>query len=86
MLIFVVKQIPGIAAALGGGFTLSAQGAMRGMVDKIKGTANAVDRTPRHIRSAGHALNRGDKINIEKSKANPTVIEMVGLVILFAIF
>lgn len=74
MLIFVVKQIPGIAAALGGGFTLSAQGAMRGMVDKIKETANAVDRTPRHIRSAGHAFNRGDRLTTKAANvgANAT--------------
>ena len=62
ILIFFVKQIPGIAAALGGGFALSAQGAMRGMVDKIKGTANAVDRIPRHVRFAKHALNRGNRL------------------------
>ncbi|SHN91356.1 hypothetical protein BHECKSOX_1660 [Bathymodiolus heckerae thiotrophic gill symbiont] len=62
MMIFFVKQIPGIAAALGGGFALSAQGAMRGMVDKIKGAANTVDRLPRHFRNTKNALNQGNRL------------------------
>lgn len=63
MLIFFVKQIPGIAAALGGGFALSAQGAIRGLTDKIRGAGNAIDRAPRHFRHAKFALEKGNRLS-----------------------
>ncbi len=62
MLIFIVKQLPGIAAALGGGFALSAQGAIRSLTDKIRGTGRAINNTPRNYRLAQRRLQRNDTL------------------------
>jgi len=62
MLIFFLKQIPGMAASLGGGISLSAQGAIRSMTDKIRGTGRAINNTPREYRLAQRRLQRNDTL------------------------
>lgn len=69
MMIFFVQHIPGIASALGGGFSLSAQGAMRSLTNKIKGGANAIDKIPRHMKASGYALKRGNRLTTRTANA-----------------